>query len=364
MNRLLLFGFLFGLFFSGRAQVVWQEDFTGVPNNATVDAGATAWSVTTLPGGQFRKQNADPYGLLGESFIVRNTGTEGVWTSEDIDISAYGIAVIDITITNIFTSAADYVSVYYQSDNGAGFGAPVLLTTVQGGIDQTIGQSAIVKGNQIRLIIRGMENTGDFLFFQSYFGFDNIIVTGVETLYSRKTGNWNDVTAGNGSWSPFPIIAGVPGASCDCIPDNTKRAVVQTGHTISIGSAADATIVDVERGGTLRWTSANDLSLHRGGYLQNEGVVSRNSVANSRIVFSEVYPFTITNNGTFSVDDIVMNATATLTLNGTNTINVNGDLRFSADNAVVNNATELVIGSSILVNSLNEDGNISTIRIP
>jgi hypothetical protein len=64
MKRLFLSVFFIGLFFSGKAQVVWHENFTGVANNATVDAGATAWSVTTLPGGQFRKQNADPYGLL------------------------------------------------------------------------------------------------------------------------------------------------------------------------------------------------------------------------------------------------------------------------------------------------------------
>lgn len=359
MKRLLLLTLMFlAISFAIRAQVVWQEDFTGVANNATVDAGATAWSVTTLPGGQFRKQDTDPYFLLSESFIIRNTGTEGVWTSEDIDISAYGIAIIDITITNIFTSGTDYVSVYYQSNSGSGFGSPIPLITVTGGVDQTVGQSAIVKGNQIRLIIRGMENTADFFIFQSYFAFDDIVVTGVETLYSRKTGTWNDITAGNGSWSPFPITAGVAGTSCDCAPDNTKRAVVQNGHTISIGSAADATIVDVEAGGTLRWTSANDLSLHRGGYLQNEGTVSRNGVANARIVFSEVYPFTITNNGTFSVDDIVMNAAATLTINGTNAVTINDDLEYASDNATVNNSTTLLIGSSIQVNSANEDGNI------
>lgn len=149
------------------SQVVWNEDFTGVANNATVDNGSTAWSVITPPTGSnsyktFQKQNNSPYGGTGESFIIRNTGSEAVWQSEDIDISAYGIAVIDLSVVNVLTSNSDYVRVYYQTNNGSGFGPETLLTEVVGtGVEETISGSAIITGQEVRLTVRAYENSFD-----------------------------------------------------------------------------------------------------------------------------------------------------------------------------------------------------------
>lgn len=60
-------------------------------------------------------------------------------------------------------------------------------------------------------------NTGnrDFAVFEPYF-------------YSRKTGAWSDVTAGNGTWS---YTSG--GSSCDCFPPNGANVVIEGGFTVT-----------------------------------------------------------------------------------------------------------------------------------
>ncbi|HYF70557.1 MAG TPA: T9SS type A sorting domain-containing protein [Ohtaekwangia sp.] len=349
------------------SQVVWNEDFTGVANNATVDNGSTAWSVITPPsasGGYttFQKQNNSPYGGSGESFIIRNTGSEAVWRSENIDISAYGIAIIDISIVNVLTSNSDYLRVYYQTNNGSGFGPETLLTEVIGtGVEETIGGSAIIKGQEVRIIVRANENSYDgwFIFFPiySFFVVDDITVTGVETLYSRKNGNWNDATS-NSSWSTSPITSGLPGASCGCLPDNNKRVVIQNGHTIDLNVSAGATIVEVESGGTLRWpATSRSLSLYRGGYVINNGTINRNGRVDARLVLAQPFNYTITsNNNNFTLDDIQFATGATATFNGSGSISLSDELIFSTGGASLNNY------STLTFTALNAGGNNITLN--
>lgn len=52
----------------------------------------------------------------------------------------------------------------------------------------------------------------------------------VTVYYSRKTGVWNDVTAGNGTWS----TASVNGPSCDCIPTTNAPVIIGGGNTITV----------------------------------------------------------------------------------------------------------------------------------
>ena len=70
--------------------------------------------------------------------------------------------------------------------------------------------------------------------------------------YSRKNGNWNDVTAGNGTWS---YTSGGSGTSCDCIPVAYGYAIISTGQTVSINVASSIEYVDINTTSTLNGTA-------------------------------------------------------------------------------------------------------------
>src|SRR5690606_36319569 len=107
------------------------------------------------------------------------------------------------------------------------------------------------------------------------FSFDDIIVTAVNTLYSRKSGNWNDVTPGNGTWS-IAALGGLGGASCDCSPLTTDYLVIGNNNTVNINLAATAGGIEIQSTGGLQWTVNNvDLNIDRGILLVN-GNLSRN----------------------------------------------------------------------------------------
>lgn len=51
-----------------------------------------------------------------------------------------------------------------------------------------------------------------------------------QPYYSRKTGNWSDVTPGNATWSTDPITL----SSCDCKPTPGALVVIKSGHTVTL----------------------------------------------------------------------------------------------------------------------------------
>jgi len=78
---------------------------------------------------------------------------------------------------------------------------------------------------------------------------NNWVITGDTQLcagyFSRKTGNWSDVTAGDGTWS----IVAVGGVSCDCVPVTGATVVIDAAHTITADVSIDP--ADILLGGTL-----------------------------------------------------------------------------------------------------------------
>ncbi|GAB4205195.1 MAG: hypothetical protein Fur0023_13800 [Bacteroidia bacterium] len=51
-----------------------------------------------------------------------------------------------------------------------------------------------------------------------------------QPYYSRKTGNWSDVTPGNATWSTDPVTL----VSCDCKPTPGALVVIKTGHVVTL----------------------------------------------------------------------------------------------------------------------------------
>ncbi|MBI2271089.1 MAG: hypothetical protein HYU69_12155 [Bacteroidetes bacterium] len=70
--------------------------------------------------------------------------------------------------------------------------------------------------------------------------------------YSRKNGNWNDATVGNGTWS---YTSGGAGPSCDCVPVSTGNAVISVGQTVSVNVVSTIDFVDISNTATLDGTA-------------------------------------------------------------------------------------------------------------
>jgi hypothetical protein len=159
---------------------IWLEDFTGLANGTTSDAGTTAWSRTTTGG---------TYAVLDGRFVNTNittgSNTNGVWTSAAIPIS--GMTNVNFTLnvwSSILTGAVmngagsgsdviDYLRVYYKLNGGS----EVLVSEMPGAINNhsttaTVISSAAVSGSTLQIIIKARATGSDEFYY-----FDNVKVT-------------------------------------------------------------------------------------------------------------------------------------------------------------------------------------------
>lgn len=158
-----------------------------------------------------------------------------------ISIAATGRAIVEVTVVGFFVGAGDYFRAYYRVDGG-----PEVLFFEQNGalLSFALTGTAIVAGSNLEVVVR---SSVDGNLGIDAFTFDDVRITGVNTLYSRKSRNWNDATIGNGTWS----VIGVGGVSCDCTPISTDYVIVGA-HTVDINVAATAGGMEVRNGGSLR----------------------------------------------------------------------------------------------------------------
>lgn len=323
----LVFIFFLAIPLLANAQL-WTEDFSAEADGATTGtAGGTIggnWSTTYGGAGTFSKQS--PLGI--ELFQVTNTDAEGIWSTSPINISGTGRAIIEATVGGIFVEAGDYIRCYYKVDGG-----PEILFFEQLGTiaSFTLSGTAIVTGSSLEIVVR---STNDGVF--DFFTLDDITVTAVNTLYSRKTGNWNDATAGNGTWSAIAL----GGVSCDCTPLTTDYLIIGNSNTVNINVAATAGGIEVRNTGTLRWTASTiDLNIDR-GVLQVDlgGTIDRNAQTNVQIDFDRDVISTFIVNGAITAEDIEITvADVTINLSGSGSINLTDDFLITQDNDIVNN---------------------------
>lgn len=153
---------------------LWLENFNGLSNGATSDAGATAWTAVTSGAGTYSVQNNE----FKTSFSGQG---EGVWTSQEINISGkWGVFFsVDLrseaTPNNSFKTS-DYIRIYYKVDGGeeqlvfeddAGIGS-----STTGTASYTFN-SWVPNSSTLQLIIK-TNNSDD----NERYYFDNIEVTG------------------------------------------------------------------------------------------------------------------------------------------------------------------------------------------
>lgn len=304
---------------------LWTEDFSG-----EVDGAITGTAGGTIGGG-WNSNNASfaKGSILGDRFYAYQTGAEREWITDPINISGTGRAIIDMNVFGIFVGAGDYIRCYYKLD-----GLPIehLFFEQDGGLANfSLTGSAIVTGSSLEIIIRSDVDGGI-----TSFSFDDVSVTAVNTLYSRKTGNWDDVSTGNGTWS----VAGLGGASCDCSPLTTDYLIIGNSNIVNINLAATAGGIEIRNTGSLRWTvSGVDLNIDR-GILQVDvgGAINRNGQTGVQIDFDRGVITSFINNGTITSEDIeVTVANAIINISGGGSIILSGDFRLLEDNIVVNN---------------------------
>lgn len=198
------------------------------------------------------------------------------------------------------------------------------------------------------------------------------------TLYSRKTGNWDDGTAVTGTWS----LLGHAGLACGCTPSATSTVIIGAGHTVTYRSATPASTtiaaltVNDTGGGTLTFGNAGaattlivtgDVTVNASGVLQagaapsgahtltvrgevvNNGTINLNRT-NYTLNFNGATAKTLSGTGTTSLLNLTLNTTASANVNINQSITINGVLNFAANGLmVVNTSSNVTLASGATI---------------
>jgi hypothetical protein len=171
----------------------WLEDFAGLSNGATSDAGATAWTTAVTGSGTYSVQNNE--------YKVAFSGSQGVgtWTSQVIDISSKTNVTFSVGLRSEVASSsdafenADYIRIYYKLNGGAetlvfedlaGIGSTTNTTA------STTFNSSSLNGSTLQIIIKTSNSDPTERYF-----FDNIKATGA----AASTGTVTVTPAVNGT---------------------------------------------------------------------------------------------------------------------------------------------------------------------
>jgi len=306
--------------FFGLSQV-WQETFNGLANGTTVDNGATKWTTTAPPGAAIFSKQTPAAGY--ELFMINDTGpTEGVWSSEVVNISAATEIAVEVTLYSYFTFSTDYVRCYYKLNSGPEIQFGELLGS--NGLQIASAASAIVSGSTLQVIIRTRETTaGTNSGYPRALGFDDVSMSSLRILYSRQTGNWTDPN----TWS----ITGFGGATCSCTPDEDSRVIIGNARTVTINAAANTAGINVQNTGILRYGSNYVLTMERGGTINISagGIISMNTYTGSSILYG-AYAYSVVVNGTLSTGVINASPGSNISFSGNGSVVLGDDFRISS----------------------------------
>lgn len=350
---------------------LWSEDFSGEANGATSGtAGGTlggTWSTSYSGSGTFSRQNNF---FVGPVLYAEGTDSEGVWSSNTIDISSVGYAIINADVYSAFVESNDYLRISYVLDGVETVFYELIGGNGFAGLSAEAPASAIVAGDDLQVIVYIRNDDGGF--FTDTYAVDNISVTAAPIIYSRKSGTWDDVTGGvggTGTWS----LTGHSGAACGCYPLNTQVAIVGSGHTVTL-PASQTTIgtppttnlapgaVDVY--GTLQFnTNTVTLGIQQGLFrVRNGGTVNSSSgaITGEQISFlADVggATFQVDAGGTASIEDLVL-ATGAINLHyltGGGTLTITDDILIDASGATLTNnrTASFTIGDDLDFNATN-----------
>ena len=147
--------------------------------------------------------------------------------------------------------------------------------------------------------------------------------------YSRKTGNWSDVTVGNSTWS---YTAGGAGASCNCTPSSTAYVVISSSNTVTVDVNSTVDYLDISTGGTLTDNGTATFAVNKDFNLYGVGIFAATSSWSVTGKLNLSSTSTPTSTGTFTAGNklnipaggTLMQSTGTLTLGSD--VNIDGTL--------------------------------------
>ncbi|HEX6429857.1 MAG TPA: T9SS type A sorting domain-containing protein [Niastella sp.] len=281
---------------AGTIATVWLEDFTGLSNGATSDAGTTQWTTTVTGSGTYSVQNNE--------YKVSFSGSQGVgvWTSQAIDISSRSNVSFSVDLrsevgsTNDALETTDYIRVYYKLNGGA----ETLVYEDLAGIGNTTNttgsitvNSATLAGSTLQVIIKTSNSDPTERYF-----FDNIKVTGSNAgsvtitpsvngtvtciataqLSATATGtvtawSWTGpngftsaaqnpvVNAGGQYIVTATLSSGCAASATITVPENkTPPDITATGGTLACLSTVTLNVNSTVTGATYSWTGPNNFS--------------------------------------------------------------------------------------------------------
>lgn len=170
---------------SSAAATFWLEDFAGLSNGTTSDAGTTAWTTSVTGSGTYSVQNNE--------YKVSFSGSQGVgiWTSQAINIASKTNVTFSVGLRSEVASSSDalentdYIRVYYKLNGGA----ETLVFEDLAGIGSTTNTtgsttftSSTLNGSTLQIIIKTSNSDPTERYF-----FDNINVSGTPTSTGTVT---------------------------------------------------------------------------------------------------------------------------------------------------------------------------------
>ena len=216
-------------------------------------------------------------GYIGVYHTDAYTATDGSWAANDgLGSTVQRMHDMRTTITNIGVGGGTYnLDVSFTALSSIGTLADMrLMPYLAAGVGTHLAASGTVPAPTVRrtgLTIAQLTNT----WAVGTINKDPIAGTPLrQPYYSRKTGNWSDVTAGNATWSTDPVTL----VSCDCMPSPGSLVVIKSGHVVTLDipvTAAPNGPIDyliVENGGSLVGTQ--NITINYDANIQGTGNIA------------------------------------------------------------------------------------------
>ncbi len=318
---------------------IWKEDFP--VNNATSDAGATAWTTSGTPTGFFK--------VFNNALVANNAGGFVTWTSEDIDISSYTDVKVMLDARYFdngdgILEISDSLKAYYRINGGSylpmenglqaalnDYPSPYIRKAFIGGLN----------GNTLTIKVLMNNDEGD-----EFMGIDNVIVfEEPDTLYSRGNSNWQDNT--NWSYSDG-------GASCNCRPTVFSNTIIKSGHIVTLNTSTVHYSRTIDVSGSLKTTTGAEVSMYNSKINVNPGGSWAISSGTSTIIsWGTTDSISVNGTGVGDLDNIIVENKATLNLSGSAAVIIY-DLDIKGNNATL---TTDATGTSTVVGDIDLEGN-------
>jgi len=321
--RLYLILFSFIIIHSTTAQIIWQEDFSGLPDGTVVDTGPTAWDTVGTPSNYFE--------VRGERMAANNTDDVMTWRSEVIDISTAGQIniTVDLDEDSPHEENQDYLRFYYIVDGGSPVPFEINFNHFRyGKVIAHATFNSYFSGSTLQIIGEVRNTSGS-----EYMYFDNVKVytaPPATTLYARQNGNWTDPN----TWSVSP-----GGASCNCTPD-VGTTVYIDGYDVLLNIDQNINNVYILNNANLNMESAQ-LFVYGDQFTIDASSAMTEQVTEAKVIFKSDANATFLNNSTTGVllDELDMVKSGNLTIEGTGDIYLNNDIDFDEGDSLIFNST-------------------------